>query len=374
MVLENPLRILHVLRAPVGGLFRHVRDLATTQAERGHLVGVMADAMHASPHAEATFQNLAKVCKLGVFRVPMSRQLGLKDRKAVRHVTMRAEECKAEILHGHGAKGGAYVRLARTQALRVYTPHGGSLHYRRLSPLGILYLRLERMLAKRTDLFLFESEFSLNTFRKKIGEPRALARVVYNGVTADELKPIKSNKDAADVVFVGELRALKGVGDLIEALARAPRSAVLFGSGPDAEKFRAEVAKRGLTSQIEFGGPLPAREAFKRGRVLVVPSRAESFPYIVLEAAAAGVPMVATRVGGIPEIYAEAGGAAMPSDNATALAAAIAAALDDPGALGQRTLALNARVARLFSVDAMVDGVLDGYRIALETLRNSGRR
>ena len=107
MVLENPLRILHVLRAPMGGLFRHVRDLAQAQAERGHLVGVMADSTHASPEAEATFQELAKVCKLGVFRVPMSRQLGLKDRKAVRHVTMRAEECKAEILHGHGAESSA---------------------------------------------------------------------------------------------------------------------------------------------------------------------------------------------------------------------------------------------------------------------------
>jgi len=363
MVLENPLRILHVLRAPVGGLFRHVRDLALAQAERGHLVGVMADSTDASPEAEATFQNLAKVCKLGVFRVPMSRQLGLKDRKAVRYVTMRAEECKAEILHGHGAKGGAYVRLARTQALRVYTPHGGSLHYRRLSPLGILYLRLERMLAKRTDLFLFESEFSLKTFRRKIGEPRALARVVYNGVTPGELQPVKPAKDAADVVFVGELRKLKGVGDLIEALARTPRSAVLFGGGPDAEKFRAEVAKRGLASQIEFGGSLPAREAFRRGRVLVVPSRAESFPYIVLEAAAAGVPMVATNVGGIPGIYGPDADKLIPPRSPATLSDVLGFTLKKPPEA--LTARLRERVAASFTVSSMADGVLKAYRDAL---------
>jgi glycosyltransferase involved in cell wall biosynthesis len=363
MVLENPLRILHVLRAPVGGLFRHVRDLAEAQTERGHLVGVMADSTIASPETEAAFRELGKVCKLGVLRVPMSRQIGFKDRKAVGYVTARAQECKAEILHGHGAKGGAYGRLARTDALRVYTPHGGSLHYRRLSPLGLLYLRLEKMLARRTDLFLFESEFSLKTFRKKIGEPRALARVVYNGVRPEELEPVTPNADAADIVFVGELRKLKGVGDLIEALTRTPRSAVLFGSGPDAEKFRTEVARRGLASQIEFGGVLSAREAFKRGRVLVVPSRAESFPYIVLEAAAAGVPMIATNVGGIPEIYGPDADKLIPPRKPETLAEVIAFTLKKPP--DALTVRLHQRVAASFTVSAMADGVLKAYRDAL---------
>jgi glycosyltransferase involved in cell wall biosynthesis len=371
MVLDSPLRILHVLRAPLGGLFRHVCDLAREQSERGHLVGVMADSSRANPQAEAAFEALGAVCKLGIFRVPMSRQLGLNDRKAVRYVAMRALECKAEILHGHGAKGGAYVRLARTQALRVYTPHGGSLHYSRLSPLGLLYLRLEKMLARKTDLFLFESEFSLNAFGKKIGEPRALARVVHNGVTPEELHPLMPHGDAADVIFVGELRKLKGVGDLIDALSRSPRSAILFGGGPDAEKFRADVAKRGLAAQIEFAGSLPAREAFKRGRVLVVPSHAESFPYIVLEAAAASVPMIATNVGGIPEIYGPDADTLIPPRNPATLAEAIAVSLKEPP--DALTARLRARVAASFTVAAMTDGVLRAYRDALSARQHRNR-
>src|SRR5262249_14110206 len=148
----------------------------------------------------------------------------------------------------------------------------------------------------------------LATFRAKVGAPDAPARVVHNGVRPGELVPITPDPDAADVAFVGELRHLKGVDVLIEALSRLitegkVRSAILFGEGPDAATYRADVARRGLSAAIIFGGIKPAREAFRRGRVLAVPSRAESLPYIVLEAAAASVPIVATRVGGIHEIF-----------------------------------------------------------------------
>jgi glycosyltransferase involved in cell wall biosynthesis len=365
-VVDRPLRILHVLRAPVGGLFRHVVDLAHAQAERGHLVGIIADGGPASPQSEATLKSLAAVCKLGVQRVPMSRHLGFRDKNAIRHVAARAIEAKAEILHGHGAKGGAYVRLARTDALRVYTPHGGSLHYAPRSPLGLIYLNLERLLSRRTDLFLFESEFGLSAYREKIGVPRALVRVVHNGVRPEELEPVTPDEDAADVVFVGELRTLKGVDLLIDAIARnAAKSAILFGDGPDAEAFRADVAKRGLASRIEFGGMKPAREAFRRGRVLVVPSRAESFPYIVLEAAAAAVPLVATRVGGIPEIFGPDADELVAPDAPGTLAEVIASALKNPPKA--RTARLQQRVASLFTVSAMTDGALKAYGEAMDT-------
>ena len=146
----RPLRILHVLRAPVGGLFRHVADLTEAQAARGHAVGLVLDSTTGGAEAERMLQSLASAAKLGIRRVPMSRHLGLSDFNAVRFVAASARESKADIVHGHGAKGGAYARLARGDALRVYTPHGGSLHYAAASPLGLLYLNLERRLARRT--------------------------------------------------------------------------------------------------------------------------------------------------------------------------------------------------------------------------------
>ena len=103
----------------------------------------------------------------------MSRQLGPRDATAVMHVAQRLTHDDIDIVHGHGAKGGAYARLARGGALRVYTPHGGSLHYRWASPVGFVYLSLERALMPRTDLFLFESAYGRDAFRSKVGEPKS---------------------------------------------------------------------------------------------------------------------------------------------------------------------------------------------------------
>src|SRR5262245_29786584 len=157
-----PLNILHVLRAPVGGLFRHVTDLARGQARRGHRVGLIADSSTGGAQAEATLAALANALPHGVTRAPMSRHIGVGDIFAVRHVSQRAQAVAADVIHGHGAKGGAYARLAflssptTGKSIRAYTPHGGSLHYRWGSPTGLFYLSAERMLMRRTNLFLFE--------------------------------------------------------------------------------------------------------------------------------------------------------------------------------------------------------------------------
>ena len=309
--MADPLHILHVLRAPVGGLFRHVCDLARGQSARGHKVGVVADAASGGERADAALAELAPALALGLTRVPMTRDIGGGDLAAVRHVGQRAAELAVNVMHGHGAKGGAYARLARApRAVRVYTPHGGSLHYRWNTPAGLFYLTAENVLKRRTDLFLFESYYGRDTFAAKVGKPgpNALVRVVHNGVADAEFLPVMTAPDATDLVFVGELRKLKGVDVLIEAIARLSRdgrnvTATIVGDGADRGAFEAAVAAHQLGAAVRFAGAKPARTAFALGRVLVVPSRAESLPYIVLEAGAAGLPIIATDVGGIPEIF-----------------------------------------------------------------------
>lgn len=366
------LNILHVMRAPVGGLFRHVVDLAAGQAARGHRIGLIADASTGGASAEATLAELATRLALGVTRVSMSRQIGSSDIAATRHVSRRALDVGADVIHGHGAKGGAYARLANARgAIRAYTPHGGSLHYRWATPNGFLYLALERALMTRTDLFLFESAYGRDVFAAKIAMPRTLTRVVHNGVTPAEFEAVATRPEAADLVFVGELRTLKGVDVLVAAIATLARqgrtvSVNLVGEGPDRAAFEAAVAAHGLQQAIRFLGAMPARAAFALGRILVVPSRAESLPYIVLEAAAAGVPLIATRVGGIAEIFGPDAPGLIAADDELALARAIEAALRDPTARRDAAARLQARVRAMFSADAMTEGVLAAYRDALE--------
>lgn len=370
----GPLKILHVLRSPVGGLFRHVLDLSRAQAARGHQVGIVADSSTGGDRADAAFAALAPCLALGLSRVPMSRHIGASDLSAQRHVARRAHDAGADVLHGHGAKGGAYARLTGRGAIRVYTPHGGSLHYGRTSPVGMLYLTLEQVLMPRTELFLFESAYGRDAFTAKIGTPRSLVRVVHNGVTQEEFADIAPQGDATDVVFIGELRHLKGVDVLIDALAALaregrPTSATIIGAGPDEQQFRAQAERLGLGSSIRFLAAMPAREGFARGRVMVAPSRAESLPYIVLEAAAAAVPLITTNVGGIPEVFGPQSARLIPPGDAAAIANAIRAALADPAALRNETLTLRARVQAAFSADVMTDAVLAAYAQALATER-----
>jgi glycosyltransferase involved in cell wall biosynthesis len=366
------LKILHVLRAPVGGLFRHVVDLAGGQAARGHAVGIIADSNTGGARADAALAALAPRLALGITRLPMSRHVAQSDVAAVKAVSRRAADENVDVLHGHGAKGGAYARLAgRHRAVRVYTPHGGSLHYRWLSPVGFPYLAAERALMRHTDLMLFESAYGRDTFRAKIGTPK-VARVVHNGLSSREFTAIAPKPDATDLVFVGELRALKGVDVLIDAMALVARqwravNATIVGEGPDEAAFRAKVDALKLGAAVRFTGALPAATGFGLGRLLVVPSRAESLPYIVLEAAAATVPMIVTDVGGMNEIFGPDAGSLVPPGDAPALARAIMTALSEPAATHAAAMRLRQRIAEHFSADTMTDAVLAAYGEALAT-------
>jgi glycosyltransferase involved in cell wall biosynthesis len=101
------------------------------------------------------------------------------------------------------------------------------------------------------------------------------------------------------------------------------------------------------------------------GRMLAIPSRAESLPYVVLEAAAAGLPIIATAVGGVPEIFGPLAPDLIPPDDIAALMGAIAAAIDDPDQMHRNAQALRSRVRSDFSVNTMVECNLAAYREAI---------
>jgi glycosyltransferase involved in cell wall biosynthesis len=366
------LKILHVMRAPVGGLFRHVLDIARGQAERGHRVGLVADMLTGGERATAAFAELAPQLAFGVRRVAIGRQLNYSDLHSLRVISPWIDQAAPDVLHGHGAKGAALARLSRgaPRAVRVYTPHGGTLVYDAGMLAHGFYRSLEWLLKWRTDLFLFESNFAAAQFRAQMGRPPGLVRVVHNGVNESEFVPIAHAADATDIVALGELRPIKGFDLLIEALAILKGSgrrvtATIGGVGSFDAALKAQAQRLGVADQIRFVGHRTAREAFAMGRILVVCSRAESLPYVVLEAAAAGMPIIASRVGGIPEIFGAEAAHLVAPENPGALATAIGAAVADPAMIRRVANSLCARVRREFSAAAMVDGGLAAYREAI---------
>jgi len=369
---DQPLRILHAVRAPVGGIFRHILDLINGQADRGHHEGIIADSLTGGERAETALKQIAPRLKLGVYRFAIHRQPRPTDILAWYHFMRLIRELKPDILHGHGAKAGAFIRLkpASKRTIRVYTPHGGSLHYPLNTLKGAMYSRLERALMNSTDLFLFESAFARDTYQRTIGTARGLVRCVFNGVSAEEFEPIVKAADATDVLYVGEFRHIKGPDLLIDAVARLravgkPITLTLAGDGEEFGTLKAQVQRLGLTGPVRFIGHVKARHAFSHATLLVVPSRGDSMPYVVIEAGAAGVPMVAANVGGIPEIFGSHTEALFAPNSVGAMADAIETALDDRAAADGRAKSLRERVFLHFSQKAMVQGVLDGYREAL---------
>lgn len=378
--LAGQLNIIHVARSPVGGIFRYISDLATSQRAAGHSVGLICDSTTGGALEEERIAALSPQLKLGVARVPMSRSIGPADLPATLAVSKHVARMRPDVIHAHGAKGGVYGRLAafleRRKGHRVaafYSLHGGSLHYDKHSMAGRVFFSVERALERVTDGLIHVSAYEAQTYREKVGVPRCPAYVVLNGLRPEEFDPVVSAADAVDFLFIGELRELKGVDLFIEALAilegegRSPRAVIV---GPSTEehlrKYRDLANARLRGGRIAFLPPMPARKAFSLARTVVLPSRAESLPYIVLEVAAAGIPLIATRVGGIPEIFAGETERLVEPGDAGVLARAMRGALTAPERLLTEAMARQAQVKQKFSLAVTARRIEEIYRNALE--------
>jgi glycosyltransferase involved in cell wall biosynthesis len=361
--MSRPLRIVHILRAPVGGLFRHVIDLAWAQARTGCEVAVIADSISSDRLSRQRLDQLAKHAQLGVVTVPMPRLPGPGDLAAMFRIRALCRKLNADVVHGHGAKGGLYARLANldNKVAVFYTPHGGSLHYNRCSPMGALYLGLEKLLLRATDGVIFECAFSKAAWQDKIGLGSVPARIVHNGLRAGEFDAVKPAHGRYDFLFIGELRKLKGLDVFLAALSRVSARALIVGSGPDEAYFKSLAGRLIQDGAVEFRPPMPARQAFALSRCVVVPSRKEAFPYIVLEAAAAGMPMIASRVGGIPEIFGPCADLLIEPGDDKALASAMAETMTAERHALTRAAEIKKHVAQNFAAERMANDIMAFY-------------
>ncbi|RWB33159.1 MAG: glycosyltransferase family 1 protein [Mesorhizobium sp.] len=375
--MADTLRIVHCFRSPVGGIFRHVRDLTEAQVAAGHAVGIVCDSTTGGDFEENLFEQMKGKMALGIHRTPMQRHVGPGDLASAWRTFGLIKELRPDVLHGHGAKGGAYARLfgsllrvSRSRVARLYSPHGGSLHYDETTATGKLFFALERFMARFTDYLLFVSDYERQTYHRKVGEPPIPNNLVYNGLSAAEFEPVRTEQNAADVLYIGMMRDLKGPDIFIDALVLAgtwlgrPVKAVMVGDGDDLPRYHAQVKRLGLEGHTRFLPPMPARKAFALAELVIVPSRAEAMPYIVLETLAAGKSMIATAVGGIPEIFG-AGSPALIRPDPRELSNKMSAALADLNAYGS-LMPDTADLKTRFGADVMAAAIETAYFAALK--------
>ncbi|WOF73938.1 glycosyltransferase [Parvibaculaceae bacterium PLY_AMNH_Bact1] len=367
LVQAQPLRVIHCLRSPVGGLFRHVCDLAKAQREAGYFVGVLCADAPNDQQTQDRISELEKHCELGVTRVGLGRMPGFSDVKALMATARKLRELTPDVLHGHGAKGGLLARFTASSVplARIYTPHGGSIHYAPNSLMGAMFQFAERLMLGRTDGLIFESDFARKVFAERFGNLPANTKVVHNGLAQTEFDAIATIKDPADFLFLGEVRELKGIFTLLEAVAEiAARRRItvdVAGDGPDMAAFSAAVEVRSLTESVRILGKVPARDAFARARAVVLPSHHDSFPYVALEAAAAGRPLIATSTGGIPEIFGPLAGCLIRPGDVQALQSAMEQFLDHEAQYHCDAANLRTHVKKQFSLSNMASGVASVY-------------
>jgi glycosyltransferase involved in cell wall biosynthesis len=375
--MSKPLKIVHCFRSPVGGIFRHVRDLIEVQVALGHEVGILCDNNTGGDYEEALFDTLSPSLKLGLHRIPMDRRIGPSDIVALWRAYRTIGRLNPDVLHSHGAKGGAYARIiggilkmTGSKVARLYCPHGGSIHFDANSLKGRVYFMLERLLERSTDRLIFVSNYEKQGYIDKIGQPRCGVSLVYNGLKDYEFQPVATEPDGADFLYIGMMRDLKGPDLFIKALPIIEKqlgrkvTAHMVGDGPDTERYVQSVHDMGLDDRITFHPPMPAREAFAKAKIVVVPSRAESMPYIVLETIAAAKPLITTNVGGIPEIYEDAIARLVEPGSASALAHAMAAQLDNPDAI-EDAIQFARKIRGRFSVLTMAEAVNAAYQATI---------
>ncbi len=339
-------------------------------------MGLVCD-VSGGPRSEAALAGLAPFLALGITRWSIPRAPGLSDVGLVRKVMALSHRLGPDVLHGHGAKGGLAARLPaslgwRGRSVTAYTPHGGSLYFNRGVRGHRLYMAAEQFLVRGTDAFTFESQFAATRFAETMDPGDRLVRVIRNGAHPGEFEPIRLDPDATDLLYLGEYRRVKGLDILVDALAHLKErrgrevSVRMVGAGPDEGFVRDRIAASGLT-EIRMEPPRPAREALRRGRILVLPSRAESLPYVLIEAAAAGVPIIATNVGGVSEIMTPFAFSLVPSENAAALADAIETRMEEPPSLRSFTTGvIQNHIRENLSVRRMAEAVESSYREAMQ--------
>jgi glycogen synthase len=250
---------------------------------------------------------------------------------------------RPDVVHVIGAGPNAAYVAALNPLLRaavVLSAHGelsGDAHnaFERSSTLR----RALRALCASADAVTTPSAYTLEELKSTF-PIRARAEVIPNGVDVEEFAGAEPRDDLGRYVLtVGRLVQQKGLDTLLDAFARTRdrldgRRLVIAGEGPDRAKLEARAAELGIADTVVFLGlvsraSLPA--LFAAADAFVLASRREAFGLVALEAMAAGVPLVATTVGGVPEIATDGqSGLLVAPGDPDALGAALVRLLSEP--------------------------------------------
>ena len=285
--------------------------------------------------------------------VPIARGVRLGELRRIRD-TLRS--VRPALVHVHGYKATMLVgAIARMQGVPVV----GTVHSEAASAPEISrHLRLEALVLRRlTRVVAVSAGVAADVVRRGVSKERV--EVIRNGIP-DPGAPVPSKVALTTAVVIGRLVEPKNTHVAVQSLAILARQGVrlqlaIAGDGPERGALEALVQSLDLASQVRFTGfvaevtPLLTSET-----IFVMPSRSEGIPIALLEAMALGLPIVASRVGGIPEVVEhERDALLVPPDDPDALASALATLIRDPSRARALGVAARARYEADFRASSM---------------------
>lgn len=354
--------VVELLGPSTGGIRAHVAELSGRLAERGWAPtvagppGVMGGVGHQD----------------GVVPVPAgSDPRGFATARAA--LAQLVTERRPALIHAHGLKAGWVAVSLRRRPPVVVSVH--NLVLAEATGRAFRALRaLEAALPARADAVIAVSDEVARRFTGLAGAGRI--RVVPPvGPAPRPTRPVAEVRaelgvptDGHLLVTAARLHPQKGLDVLVDAVAQlAERTtglrAVVFGVGPLEVELRRRIDRLHLGGTVLLAGSRPTiADELAAADVVVVPSRWESGPLVVFEAAQLGVPVVSTPVGAVPRVVEDGRtGRLVPVGDAAALAAAVAAMLDDPEAAGRMARSARELARERFGPGALVDGVQAVY-------------
>ncbi len=348
------LTIMHVA-APgeVGGLESVLLALATGHQQRGqrmHVAAVVEPSC--SPRS---FLTAARESGAAVSILPVERRAYRKERRLFREL---CREVNPDIVHTHGCRADVVdAPVAKSLNIPIVTTlHGSS----RLGGVTHFYEWVELLALRRFDAVIAVSRPLVASLSGLWVAPRRLHLIpnAWSGINGhfdrSAARRALGIPDSATVIgWVGRLIPVKAASLLLDAVARIrDRSfrVCIVGDGPERLALEARSAQLGLAETVTFHGNIPGMaRLFPAFDLFAMTSTTEGTPMVLFGAIAAGVPVVVTRVGGIPDVVTEREGLLVESGDKEGMAAAISSSLADPEAAARRAQAARQRLERVFS-------------------------
>jgi glycosyltransferase involved in cell wall biosynthesis len=378
--------VLLVLETGGGGAGRHVVDLARGLIQRGYCVALAYSRLR----AETPFlEEIHATADLHCIRIDMTRAVSAMDLSAARAIRAYVRQFGPfEVVHGHSSKAGALSRIAAlgTEAARIYTPHAFVTLDPRLDPARrTMYATAERALSHLADAIICVSNDELN-HAVLLGIDRAKLHLVRNGVgpltevsRSDVRQRLALQQDEVCIGYVGRLEASKGVDRLLHAFAEVRRQQphtrlALVGAGPEEAALRSLSARLNVADAVTFVGAGHGPTLMAGFDVFAFASLYEGFPYVLLEAAQRGLPIVTTKVGGADDLLVSgATGYVVGQDDAASFAQCLLRVCSDAG-LRERMSASAVDVARQWTTQRMIDDTIKVYSAAQASRQDAASR